>query len=47
MMRVVKMAVNNRKVIMTCGSQSDRTKAVLSTSDVELHILMLTRPRSK
>ena len=40
-----KMAVNTRKIIMTCGNQSTTNKGVLCTSDVELHILMLICPR--
>jgi hypothetical protein len=43
--KVVKMAVDTRKIIMTCGNQSTTNKGVLCTSDVELHILMLTCPR--
>ena len=43
--KVVKMAVNTRKIIMTSGSQSTTNKVILCTNDVELHILMLTCPR--
>ena len=40
-----KMAVNTRKIILTCGNQSATNKSVFCTNDVELHILMLTCPR--
>ena len=43
--KVVKMAVDTRKTIMTCGNRSTTTKGILCTSDVELHILMFTCPR--
>jgi len=43
--KVVKMAVNTCKIIVTHGKQSTTAKSVLCTSDVELHILMLTCPR--
>jgi len=41
----IKMAANTCKIIMARGNQSATTKGVSCTSDVELHIFLLTCAR--
>ncbi len=40
-----KMPLNTCRVIIRNANQSTTSKGVLCTSDVELHVLMLTCPR--